>query len=190
MSNALISFLKSFKDIPKGDEELLESIIEKRTYNEDEFLLKENTVAQEMFFICKGILKIVMLNDKGEEMTYFFLKENQFCTILNSFNNQSISTEGIKAACSAEVIVLPRVKLLEVFKQLPYIKELIGEITQQALLDKIQVRNNYIGQDAATRYKMFTTNQPEIALRVSIRDIASYLGVTPQSLSRIRKNIQ
>jgi CRP-like cAMP-binding protein len=65
---------------------------------------------------------------------------------------------------------------------------LIDQITQQRLLDKIQLRNSYLGKDAATRYKLFMTQQSDIALRVSLQDIASYLEITPQSLSRIRKN--
>jgi CRP-like cAMP-binding protein len=65
--------------------------------------------------------------------------------------------------------------------------ELIDRITYQRLLDKIQIRNAYLGQDSATRYKLFMEQEPDIALRVPLKDIASYLEITPQSLSRIRK---
>jgi len=74
--------------------------------------------------------------------------------------------------------------------QLSYLKPLITQITHQALLDKIAIRTAYLGQDSTTRYKMFMTSQPEIALRIPLSEIASYLGITPQSLSRIRKNIR
>jgi len=57
-------------------------------------------------------------------------------------------------------------------------------------LDKIQVRNSYLGEDASLRYRNFLLRQPDIALRVSLADIASYLGITQQSLSRIRKNMR
>jgi hypothetical protein len=67
---------------------------------------------------------------------------------------------------------------------------LINQVTHQALLDKIAIRNAYLGQDSTTRYKTFMANQPEIASKVPLSDIASYLGITPQSLSRIRKNIR
>jgi CRP-like cAMP-binding protein len=73
---------------------------------------------------------------------------------------------------------------------LPYLKQLIDQITQQALLDKIDLKNSYLGHDSTCRYKIFMTRQPDIALRVPLSDIASYLGITPQSLSRIRKNIR
>ena len=69
-------------------------------------------LCKEMFFICKGVLRIVSLNEKGNTVTHFFLKENQFCCILNSFNNNVIAIEGIEAACDAEFVVLKKQKLL------------------------------------------------------------------------------
>ena len=143
-----------------------------------------------MFFIGKGVLRIVVINEAGNEVTHFFLKENQFCSILNSFNNQVIAHESIQAACDAEVLAISRAALDKLYNQLPYLKLLITQVTQQALLDKIAIRTAYLGQDSTTRYKMFMMRQPEIALRVPLSDIASYLGITPQSLSRIRKNIR
>ena len=144
-------------------------------------------MARELFFICKGVIKIMAVNDKGKNVTYFFLRENQFTTILNSFNNNIPSTESIVAACDAEVIVIGKTALMDIYAKLPYLKELITGIQQQALLDKIQLRNAFLGEDASKRYKLFLTRQPDVALRVPLSDIASYLGVTQQSLSRIRR---
>ena len=128
-------------------------------------------------------------NEKGNEVTHFFLKENQFCTILNSFNNAVPAEESIQAACDTNVLVINKGKLQSLYEKLPYLKSLIDEITQQALLEKIQIRNAHLGHDSATRYKLFMMRQPEIALRVQLGDVASYLGITPQSLSRIRRNM-
>jgi hypothetical protein len=54
---------------------------------------------------------------------------------------------------------------------------------------KIQLRNQYLGKGAAARYQKFLLRQPEVALRVSLRDVASYLGIMQQSLSRIRRQL-
>ncbi|HEX3383681.1 MAG TPA: Crp/Fnr family transcriptional regulator [Mucilaginibacter sp.] len=179
-----------FKIIPQADIDIIEAELSYRKANEGEILFNEGHICKEMFFICKGVLRIVSQNEKGNKMTCFFLKENQFCSILNSFNNNIPAAEGIEAACDAELIVLKRTKLLSLYDRLPYLKELIISITTQSLLDKIHVRNSYLGEDASTRYQNFLRRQPEIALRVSLSDIASYLGITQQSLSRIRKNMR
>jgi CRP-like cAMP-binding protein len=190
MFEPLINFLLLFREIPAEEVALITQHLQVRKVKEDELLLQEGKVAKEMFFICSGILKVVKVNEKGTEMAQFFLKENQFCTILNSFVNQVPSHESIKAACDATLIVLRRDLLWQLYEKLPYVKELIDQITRQTLLDKIELKNMYAGEDASTRYQKFLLRQPEIALRVSLTDIASYLNVTPQSLSRIRKQLR
>jgi CRP-like cAMP-binding protein len=147
-------------------------------------------VIKEIFFICRGVLRIMVHNENGTEVTHFFLKDNQFCTILYSFNNQTVADEGVQAACDTELLAISKTKLLSLYRQIPYLKELIDEITQKTLLDKIKLRNSYQGHDSTERYKLFMIHQPDVALRVSLTDVASYLGITPQSLSRIRKNIR
>jgi CRP/FNR family transcriptional regulator, anaerobic regulatory protein len=189
MANSLITFLQLFRDLSADDQVLITEAAESRIYKEGDYLFRANKICKELFFICNGILRIMVINDKGNEVTHFFLRENQFCTILNSFNNRIIAKESIQAACDIEVLALKRDILDNLYLQLPYLKPLIDQIVQQALLDKIDIRNSYLGEDATTRYKMFMMRQPEIALRVPLSDIASYLEITPQSLSRIRKNM-
>jgi CRP-like cAMP-binding protein len=189
MDNPLIFYLQLFKPIPEEDQPLLTESFERRAYKEGDTLFQGGNICREMFFIARGILRILAANVKGQEVTHYFLSENQFCTILHSFNTGVMAEETIQAACDAEVLVITRSRLLELYKRIPYLQNLIDLITQQRLLDKIQIRNAYLGQDAQTRYKLFMMRQPDIALRVSLKDIASYLEITPQSLSRIRKNL-
>jgi len=189
MFEPLFKYLELFQEIPSNDNAIISQNATFRKIKEGEVLLQEGKAANEMFFICNGILKIVSISDKGNEVIHFFLSENQFCTILKSFSENVISTDRIQAACDSEVIVFKKDKLLFLYNALPYFKSLLDNITKQALLNKIVLRNSYIGEDATTRYQKFIAQQSNIALRVSQTDIASYLGITKQSLSRIRKNM-
>ncbi|MES2131631.1 MAG: Crp/Fnr family transcriptional regulator [Bacteroidota bacterium] len=189
MTEPLIDFLKLFRNISKEDAATITAACKHRTVAEGEVLLEQGKMAREFFFIIKGVLRIVSANDKGVPVIYFFLKENQFCTILKSFSSSTIpANEGIEAACDAELLSITKEKLYQLYKQISYLKELIDSITQQSLLDKMELRNSYLGEDASTRYRNFSLRQPDIALRVSLSDVASYLCITQQSLSRIRKN--
>jgi CRP-like cAMP-binding protein len=190
MPNDLVAFLKQIHAIPADDNALITAAWEERTYKEGDYLFKADHICREIFFICAGVLRIMVTNENGNEVTHFFLKQNQFCTILNSFNNHVIARESICAACDIRVLAISRQKLDELYEKLPYLKTLIDQITQQSLLDKMALRNSYRGHDSTTRYKMFMQLQPEVALQVPLALIASYLGITPQSLSRIRKNIR
>jgi CRP-like cAMP-binding protein len=190
MPSPLINYLRLFRHISAEDEALVSPAFIPRSLKEGDVLFSSGHVCKEMFFISKGVLRIMVQNEKGAEVTYFFLKENYFCTILNSFNNEVIAHESIQAACDTDVLIVSKIRLLSLYEQIPYLKSLIDQITQQGLLDKIQVRNAYQGLDSTERYKLFMINQPDVALRVALADVASYLGITPQSLSRIRKNIR
>jgi CRP-like cAMP-binding protein len=190
MQNELIVFLNSLHNIPDADADLIASAVERRTYYESDYLFKAKKICREMFFVCKGVLRIMVINEQAQEVTHFFLKENQFCSILNSFNNRVVAYESIQAACDAEILVLSRKNLDQLYTQIPYLKELLTQITHQGLLDKIALRNSYLGHDSTARYKLFLSQQSLVASQVQLGDIASYLGITPQSLSRIRKNIR
>ncbi|WP_106529613.1 Crp/Fnr family transcriptional regulator [Chitinophaga niastensis] len=189
-STPLINFLRLFRLIPPRDAEIITAATELRQFHQGDELLREGKVCREIFFICKGVLRIVNQNEKGDGITHFFLKENQFCSIQDSFNNGTPAKESILASCDAEVITLERNKLKALYTQLPYLENLIDNILQQALLERIAIVSVCLKKDATTRYRNFLSNQPDVALRVPLSDVASYLGITQQSLSRIRKNIR
>jgi len=188
-TNILYQFLQLFRDMPQTDFDIISPYIKIRQAAMGEVLLNEGRTAKELFFVTRGVLKIVSVNDKGNDVIQFFIKENKFCTILYSFNDEVISHESIVAATDAEVFVFSKQRLNELYKKLPYFKELIEGITRRALMDKIKTRNHLMGEEATTRYLKFISEQPDIVLRVPLGDVASYLGITQQSLSRIRRNI-
>ncbi|GAB3804704.1 Crp/Fnr family transcriptional regulator [Spirosoma humi] len=185
-----IEYLRLFQAISVADEALLAQALRYQALPENQILVQPGQVCQELFFIVNGVLRIVGQHEDGSQTTYFFLKTNQLCTILDSFTNQVPATEGIQTACSTELLVLPRGRLLTLYTQLPYLQALIEGITQRTLLEKIQLRHQYLGEGAVARYQKFLLLQAEVALRVSQRDVASYLGITQQSLSRIRRQIK
>src|SRR5882757_5596985 len=102
MSNPLIAFLQLYRPLPEKDQEKIASYFEPRAFREGETLFKGGKTCQEMFFVSKGVLRILATNEKGIDVTHFFTREDQFCSILHSFNNQVPANEGIQAACDAE----------------------------------------------------------------------------------------
>lgn len=190
MHDFLFRFLELFHPIAQAHKSKIVAAAECRTVKENETLLREGQHVNELFFICKGVLKIVRTSENGNDIIHYFLKQNQFCTILKSFNENTVSTESIQAACDAELIVFKKSDLQELYTSIPYLKQLMDNIIHQGLLDKIATRNAYLGEDATTRYQTFLIRQPDIALQVSQTDIAAYLGVSKQSLSRIRRNLR
>jgi len=192
INDAVIGYLQQFSTvpIPEKDQELILPALEPRVFKEGEYLFREGRICTQLFFISHGILRILSTNDKGVERTHYFYKEGQFCTILKSFSERAVAEASIVAAVDVEVLVLTRQKLEGLYRSVPYLQDLIDRMFQRQLLEKVETRNMYLAMDAETQYKLFQERQPDIALRVSMKDIASYLGITPQSLSRIRRNLQ
>ena len=182
-------FLNSYREIPAADLELIGEHLQHRGITPGEVLLPQGKTAKELFFVVSGILKIVSTSEKGNDVIQFFIRENKFCTILYSFNNGTVAQEGIVAATAGELLVFSKTSLQALYTQLPYFQSLVESITYQALMDKIKNRNALMGEEATVRYQKFVLQHPEIMLRVPLSDIASYLGITQQSLSRIRRNI-
>lgn len=190
MPASLLNCLQAAGPIPEAEQALILAAWQPRAVAEGETLTAIGHICQELFFIEEGVLRIMKQQPSGKEVTHFFLKEGQCCTILYSFDHQVPTAESIQAACAGRVRAITRARQEALYQQLPYLKTYLDQITRQGLLEKIQVRNAYLGQDSTTRYQQFLQQQPDIALRVPLADVASYLGITQQSLSRIRKNIR
>lgn len=187
MSASLLTALQHVGPVPAADHDRILSVWQPRTVADGEFLVRAGSPCAELFFVREGVLRILGQPLRGKEVTFGFMQEAQFCTILASFLQQLPNPNSIQAACPTEVLAISRTGFDSLCRQFPYLSSLFMQLIQQTLLEKIQTRQLYLGQDAATNYDLFLTQQPDVARRVPQHMIASYLGVTPQSLSRLRK---
>ncbi|MCO4293857.1 Crp/Fnr family transcriptional regulator [Solitalea sp. MAHUQ-68] len=190
MHSALLNLLSQFKKFSSDELQLIEAQLVVRKVKENEFLLERGAVCREILFITEGLVRTLIHNNDGEEQTHYFIKENQFIADLESFNNLTPATESIQAVCDSTLIVLSKKSIDLLIASIPQWKETMLQIAQKALMEKIYTRNAYLGVDATARYLKFITEQGDIALRAPQSIIASYLGITPQSLSRIRKQVR
>jgi CRP-like cAMP-binding protein len=189
MNSTVTDYLQQFRPLSAGEKDTILSFFTTEKVEEGRFLSREGKTCMHLYYICSGILRIVSTSEKGTDRTHYFYRENQICTILKSFDEGTTADAGIQAACDAELLVISRSQLDELFTTLPWLKDVLDRVFQRQLLEKVETRNAYLGVDAETQYRLFVERQPDVALRVPMKDIASYLGITPQSLSRIRRNI-
>ena len=189
MHAPFLHYLRQLRDIPAAEEHLLVPALQPRFLPEDMVLVNQGQICQELLFIVSGVLRMVGQQEDGTQTTYSFCTENHLCPIIDSLTNRVPAAQGIEAACPTEVLVLPRTALLDLCVRLPYLQMIIDTATRRRLLAKEQLRNQYLGKSAAARYQLFLQCEPDVARRVSLRDVASYLGITQQSLSRIRRQL-
>ena len=77
---------------------LIDASTESRSYREGDELFSGGKICRELFFVCSGVLRIMVINEQGNQVIHFFIKENQFCSILNSFNNR-VTAQGKHTGC-------------------------------------------------------------------------------------------
>ncbi|MDX8571300.1 Crp/Fnr family transcriptional regulator [Elizabethkingia sp. HX QKY] len=180
-----IIFLNKFGFFSESQLSHITSKATKIQLNKEDHFIESGKVLKQVGFLLEGIFRIYYYNDKGQEITKIFLEENHLISNLK----ESVSTEYIQAATTCQLLVFSNKDWNEILLKIPQLEYVIQEINRQALVEKLKRVSPLIAQDATTRYLEFLQKYPTLVNRIPLSYIASYLGITQQSLSRIRKNI-
>ncbi len=152
-----------------------------------EHFLPFGRISNEIAFVESGILRIYALDDQGNEVTKYFVRENQFTTDLESYYANAPSQNAIQAVLNAQVYTIHKDAINALVQEVPNYFLFLKSLIEVQLLNKIKDNDFLNFGDAKTKYLEFLNRYPELALNVPQVHIASYLKITPQSLSRIRK---
>lgn len=160
---------------------------DKTGFAKGDHLLREGDVAGHLFFITRGLLRYYFLDDEsGEERTGQFFDEGQVFTDAASFLAQTPATQSIDALEQGEVVRIPRGALYAAYMA-DHAMERFGRLMlENALVGSQRRAANLLRLTPDERYRTFMSTRPEVARRVPQFLIASYLGITPEGLSRIR----
>ncbi len=154
-----------------------------------QFLLEAGDVCKYLSFVSKGCLRCYSINDKGEEHIIRFAIEEWWISDLKSYSNNLPAEFNIDAIEDSELLMIDKNsqdKLCKVIPQFDHYFRILLESSNSAALSRI---NDFISASAEERYLKFIRTHGNIVQRVPQNQIASYLGITPQSLSRIRKEL-
>ncbi|WP_165825435.1 Crp/Fnr family transcriptional regulator [Pedobacter yonginense] len=152
-------------------------------------LLKKGQVAHHLYFVNHGILRLYYINSRGEDITAFFFKEKLFAGSYESFILQKPSLQQIEALEDTELLSISFDKLQELYKEIPKINILTRVITEQRFITGQEIFSSFILKTAEERYVLFSEKHPDLLLRVPLQYVASFLGMTAVSLSRIRRRL-
>lgn len=185
----LIKYLNAFMPIPEKDKSFILSCCSARKLKAEEFFLGYGAYCHEIGFVVQGLARSFFITPEGAEVTHYFHQENHFLVSLESYSQGIPSAYGIQAITECRLLVFQRSDFDLLEERLPYWNKLARMITEKGLLDKVFTHQVYQNAKAALRYEQFISNEPALALQVPLKYIASYLGITQQSLSRIRRSL-
>lgn len=188
-ANPLIRFLESNIPIEKSAVREYLSTLKTRKVKKGEQLLKQGDICKHTFFVEKGLLRYFSIDKKGKENVLQFAPENWFITDRESVYFNQPSKYYIDALEDAEVLVLEK----DFVEKITAKNNSFAAFNNKLLHNHIRNLQNRIqlllSATAEERYLDFIKIYPDILLRVPQTLIASYLGITPESLSRVRKEL-
>lgn len=158
------------------------------SFKEGTILLKEGEIAKSRFHIFRGCVRQYYLID-GEEKTTFFFTEGQCFSAFASSTKKVPSTFYLACTEDSVISVVSIEKELEFYRKCPQFESMSRLGTQEELGDFQEMMASYITSTPEERYLNLMKTRPELMNRVPQYQLASYLGIKPESLSRIRKRI-
>lgn len=184
----LIQTIRNYIPFSPADEAVARKLFRRKEFKKGEHLLTAGEICRYLIFIESGLVRYYITKD-GEDQTNYFNKEGEFVCVYTSFLPQSPSGISIQALedCVAWLISFDGIQ--QFYKEVEY-GERFGRLAIEAVyLNAIAQIASLYTDTPEIRYKNFLRNYPAIAQRIPQYYIASYVGVKPQSLSRIRKRL-
>lgn len=158
-----------------------------KTFKRQETVSRPNAIPNEIFFINKGLIRVLITDNEGTEHTIHFALENQFIADYSNFINKQPSFYSLQAIEETQVIVLPRSAIEWGYKNLTEGQKMGRLIAEFYFIYQDDRIKNMYARTPKQRYDSITDVFPNIHNRVPQHMIASYLGVTPVHLSRLKK---
>lgn len=174
------------------DEEvtLLTSMIHFRSLEVGEYLLREGDVCKYGSFIGKGCVKIYYVDEGGFEHILDFCIEEWWADDLYSLLTQTPSKSNIRAIEATEVFQIRKADLEFLYQKIPKLERFFRILFQNAFISQREQINQALAASAEERYRLFLDRKPYAEQRFPQKDIASYLGITPQFLSALKKKLR
>jgi len=185
----LFSYIKKFGLLNESDQLLIAAGIQEIKIRKGETFVEAGKPSQRIAFVKDGVFRSLYYNKQGDDFTRYFIYEGRFIGDFQGFTDQLPAHEDIEAITDAVLLVidLKHFKVLE--EKISVWPVLFARIPAFVAENKLKVASIMLNQDAKARYIHFLNHYPGLANRVPQSMLASYLGVTPSSLSRIRRNI-
>lgn len=161
-------------------------ILDEKLVFKKEFLLNQGQGCSNIFYVNSGILRAYHLNKEGKESTVMFAIADWWVTDMSCFLNELPALLSIQAVEDCQLLRLSKHRLEELYEAVPKFEKYFRVIMQNAYVREQSRNIENLSLPAKDRYENFVSKYPQVANNVTQKQIASYLGVTPEFLSSIR----
>ncbi|MEO8515355.1 MAG: Crp/Fnr family transcriptional regulator [Flavobacterium sp.] len=184
----LFKYISDFINVSDKDVRLLRQSFKYANFSKGSILEKENTVAQKLYFIKSGFLRTFYI-EEGTEITTQIVRGNSFITGFNSFVTGEFSNVTVQCISDCEVLYIIKADYDRLTTDIAAWSTFCKHVYEDTLRFSLQRTTDLLSLSAEKRYLKLLEEQPEVIKNVPIQYIASYIGIKPESLSRIRRKI-
>ncbi len=164
------------------------SLLVVKSVSRKELILKQGQLCSKIYFIESGSLRAYNINSDGKESTIMFAVRDWWITDMNCFVNQKPSMLSIEALEASNIIGLEHETIKSLYATIPKFERFFRILFQNAYIREQKRALNNISLTTEEKYWEFVKQYPQIAAKVTQKQIASYLGVTPEFLSAVKKS--
>jgi CRP/FNR family transcriptional regulator, anaerobic regulatory protein len=189
MLNELLKVISNTVMPNAADVALCRKYFERMTVQKNTILEEQNQVPQYLYFVASGYMRLFYYDENGDEITSHITTENNFIASFLSLIHQKKAKENVESITECEIIRILRTDLIKLIDESEPFKKFSLVIFEQAIASTEIRANDLATLNAEQRYKKIINNYPSILQHVPIQYIASFLGIKPESLSRIRKQL-
>lgn len=182
-----IDFLETVSSFSDVEKKLIFDHTTSRIFEKGSYLLKFGEISTDVNFIISGVIRFYIVGEDGEELTTAFISEGECASRIESFLKNTPSNGYLHCETSCDLITINKkdwVFLCDNTKNFGYA---MGQLGSMYVAKKMELQRRLLTDDAQSAYLEFLKKHKSIADRVPMKHIASYLGITPSSLSRIKK---
>ena len=187
MSAELKKFFNDYVPLPDAELEDIVSKFKKKKVKKNEFVLMAGEVCKDLIFVQNGCLRLYYLLDEVEVSVWFALKHSSAIEIY-SFISETPTNNYLQAIEESEILYLPKAELNKLYQTHPKMQEMMRKFWEDVILHLLE-RFTALQRDSAEQRYLDLLNRPELLQSIPQKYLASFIGVTPTSLSRIKKNI-
>lgn len=188
INREIINSIKKITSFPNSEIEFILNKFETKIIKRKTNLLAAGEIAKEIYFVVKGCLRLYYEKD-GDDISGFFFTEEMFAGAYDSFISRQPSRHYIETLENSELLVISYTNYIKLFDEFPRMNEFVRKILEDRFISLHKLFTSQILDSPQERYLNLLKNNPELINRIPQRHIATFLGITPVSLSRIRNRI-
>tara|TARA_R110002094_G_scaffold84966_1_gene89239 strand:+ start:102 stop:689 length:588 start_codon:yes stop_codon:yes gene_type:complete len=181
----IIDNVNRFIDLTELEKQKYISLLTEVKVKKKAFLMQAGEITRYEYFITKGCLKVYTLNEDGTPHISMFAVEDYWTGDMASFMTKEPSSYFIKATENTELLGISRANFDLLFQEIPKFERFYRILYQRSLISYIRRSNHGISLTAEERYLEFKKKYPKIVNRITQKDLAGYIGITPEFMSKI-----